>query len=89
LGLAPPEIHCVKDRLSWGLWSLAEAIGQTRSDEIFPEADFLVKNYTKSSWRSVVFSKAKLHFWTWTRFNDLKCKLIDLLQQITNAQISA
>jgi iron complex transport system substrate-binding protein len=25
--------------------------------------------YTKSSSRSLVFSKAKLHFWTWTRFN--------------------
>ena len=25
--------------------------------------------YTKSSSKSVVFSKANLHFWTWTRFN--------------------
>jgi hypothetical protein len=29
---------------------------------------YMWQGYIKSSSRSVVFSKAKLHFWTWTRF---------------------
>ena len=31
-----------------------------------------VMAYTKSNSKSVVSTKAKLHFWTWTRFNSHK-----------------